>query len=44
MTSLTESVVEEAALSWYGELGYAVAHRPDLVPVNPRLSVSRSVM
>ena len=35
MTGLTESVVEEAALSWYGELGYAVAHGPDLAPGEP---------
>ncbi|MBC7821347.1 MAG: type I restriction endonuclease subunit R, partial [Planctomycetaceae bacterium] len=27
-----ESTIEEAALSWFGELGYAVAHGPDLAP------------
>src|ERR1051325_8136587 len=32
MFSLTESGVEEAALSWFGELGYAVAHAPHLAP------------
>ncbi len=31
-TPVNESTVEEAALSWYGELGYAVAHGPDLAP------------
>src|SRR4051812_42027906 len=28
----TESVVEEAALSWLGGLGYALAHAPHLAP------------
>jgi type I restriction enzyme, R subunit len=32
MSSLSESGVEEAALSWFGELGYAVAHAPHLAP------------
>src|SRR5881396_401488 len=32
MSSLNESSVEEAALSWFGELGYAVAHAPHLAP------------
>jgi type I restriction enzyme R subunit len=30
--SLNESVVEEAALTWFGELGYIIAHGPDLAP------------
>ena len=25
--SLNESIVEDAALEWFGELGYAVGHR-----------------
>jgi type I restriction enzyme, R subunit len=32
MSSLNESGVEEAALSWFTELGYAVAHAPHLAP------------
>ena len=32
MSSLNESGVEEAALSWFKELGYAVAHAPHLAP------------
>src|SRR5438132_4848172 len=28
----TESLVEEAALSWFKELAYAVAHAPHLAP------------
>jgi hypothetical protein len=28
--SLTESIVEDAALTWFGELGYAVGHGPKL--------------
>ncbi len=34
--AIYESHVEEAALSWFGELGYAVAHGPDLAPSEPR--------
>ena len=30
--SFNESTIEAAALSWFGELGYAVAHGPDLAP------------
>jgi type I restriction enzyme R subunit len=30
--SLNESHVEEAALEWFGELGYALGHGPDLAP------------
>ncbi len=30
--SLNESIVEDAALEWFGELGYAVGHRPQLAP------------
>jgi type I restriction enzyme, R subunit len=29
---LNETVVENAALSWFGQLGYAVAHAPHLAP------------
>src|SRR5688572_18096648 len=32
MSSLTESTVEEAALEWFGELGYAIGHGPELAP------------
>ena len=32
MTTITESVVEEAALSWLADLGWQVAHGPDIVP------------
>src|SRR5436853_422897 len=28
----TESVVEEAALDWLRELGYAIAHGPEILP------------
>jgi type I restriction enzyme R subunit len=33
--SLTESVVEDAALTWFGELGYTVGHGPQLAPSEP---------
>lgn len=29
---LTESHVEEAALEWFGELGYAFVHGPEMAP------------
>jgi hypothetical protein len=29
---LSESIVEHAALKWFGELGYTVAHAPHLAP------------
>jgi type I restriction enzyme R subunit len=30
--SLNESIVEDAALTWFGGLGYAVGHGPQLAP------------
>jgi type I restriction enzyme R subunit len=32
MTGIIESTVEEASLSWFEELGYAIAHSPDMAP------------
>ena len=29
---ISESTVEDAALTWFGELGYAVGHGPDIAP------------
>ena len=33
--SLNESTVEDAALGWFGELGYAVGHGPHMAPGEP---------
>ena len=33
--SLNESIVEDAALEWFGELGYGVGHGPHLAPGEP---------
>ena len=33
--SLKESIVEGAALEWFGELGYALEHGPRLAPGEP---------
>lgn len=33
--SLNESMVEDAALEWFGELGYAIGHGPQLAPGEP---------
>ncbi len=30
--SLNESIVEDAALNWFWELGYAIVHGPHIVP------------
>ncbi|GAA5483334.1 type I restriction endonuclease subunit R [Haloferula sargassicola] len=30
--SLTESIVEDAALEWFGELAYAIGHGPEMAP------------
>ncbi len=30
--TLTESIVEDAALTWFGELGYAVGQGPQMAP------------
>ncbi len=35
MSTLNESIVEDAALEWFGELGYAVGHGPDFGPNEP---------
>ena len=32
MHAINESIVEDAALSWFGELGYAVRHGPQIAP------------
>ena len=33
--SLNESIVEDAALEWFRELGFAVGHGPHLAPGEP---------
>ena len=33
--SLNESIVEDAALGWFGELGYEGGHGPPLAPGEP---------
>ncbi len=35
MSSFTESIVEEAALAWFGELGYQVMHGAEIAPEEP---------
>jgi len=31
--TLNESLIEDAALAWFGELGYAIGHGPHIVPI-----------
>ncbi len=33
--SLNESIVEDAALQWFGKLGHAVGHGPQFAPGQP---------
>jgi type I restriction enzyme R subunit len=33
--TLDESTVEDAALTWFGDLGYTVEHGPHLAPGEP---------
>ena len=33
--SLNESIVEDAALTWFGELGYTIGHGPHMAPGEP---------
>ena len=35
--SLNETIVEDAALTWFGELGYAIGHSTKMVTQLPRL-------
>jgi type I restriction enzyme R subunit len=35
MPNLNESIVEDAALTWFGELGYAIGHGQHLAPGEP---------
>ena len=35
MTTITESDVEDAALTWLGDLGWQVTHGPDIAPDTP---------
>ena len=35
MTTITEAVVEEAALAWLADLGWQVEHGPDIAPDTP---------
>jgi type I restriction enzyme R subunit len=35
MNAFNESIVEDAALSWFGELGYTIGHGPHLAPGEP---------
>ena len=43
MSRFTESVVEEAALAWFDELGYSVMSGADLQPDSPLRNVSTGV-
>lgn len=35
MSAFNESIVEDGALEWFGELSYAIGHGPHLAPGGP---------
>ena len=35
MSNLNESIVEDAALTWFEELGYSIGHGPQMAPGEP---------
>ena len=43
MSTFSESVVEDAALSWFGELGYDILHRPHMAPGELRVMDGMSI-
>lgn len=40
--SLNESIVEDAALNWFGELGYTIGHGPHMAPDELRAKAGES--
>jgi type I restriction enzyme R subunit len=40
MSTLNESIVEDTALTWFRELGYAIGHEPHLAPGEPATGVN----
>jgi type I restriction enzyme R subunit len=43
MNAFTESVVEDAVLSWLESLGWSVAHGPDIAPGEPAAAAESHV-
>lgn len=41
--SLNESIIEHAALSWFGELGYDILHGPHMAPGELRVMDGMSI-
>ena len=41
--NLNESIVEDAALTWFGELGYAIVHGPHMAPGALRVKDGMSI-
>ncbi|MHB9022207.1 MAG: hypothetical protein ACYC3A_10320 [Halothiobacillus sp.] len=42
MQSFTESIVEDAALTWFGALGYAIGHGPHCAGITKNFAQSAS--
>lgn len=38
--NLNESIIEDAALTWFGEFGYAIGHGPHLAPGEPAAGIN----
>ena len=43
MPIFIESIVEDAALTWFGELGYAIGHGPHMAPGKLRAKDGMSI-
>lgn len=43
MPIFSESIVEDAALTWFEELGYAIVHEPHLAPGELRVENGMSI-
>lgn len=42
MPTINEAIVEDATLTWFGELGYAIAHGQHKPPTTARYRVNKS--
>jgi hypothetical protein len=42
MSQFTESVIEDAALTWLESLGYAIKHGPEITPGGDNLTLTPS--
>ena len=41
MSNLNESIVEDATLTWFGELGYAIGHGPHIASSGSAAAITK---